>query len=93
MSPFDAWRLSATDLAAAIRRKDITCREATASVLARIAEVNPRINALPSVTAARALAAAEAADAAVARGDPPGDRKSTRLNSSHPRLSRMPSSA
>ena len=24
---------------------------------------------------------------------PPGDRKSTRLNSSHPQLSRMPSSA
>ena len=69
MSPFEAWRLNAVDLAAAIRRKDISCREATVSVLARIAEVNPRINALPSVTAARALAAAEAADAAVARGD------------------------
>ncbi len=63
------WRWSAVDLAAAIARREVSCREVTASVLARIDEVNPRINALVDVMAEAALVAADAADAAVARGD------------------------
>ena len=43
----DLWRLSACELAALIRQREVTARDAAASVLARIAEVNPRINALP----------------------------------------------
>ncbi|HXG28675.1 MAG TPA: amidase family protein [Nevskiales bacterium] len=62
------WRWSAIDLAAAIRRKQVSAREATQSVLARITEVNPRINALVEVMAEEALAAADAADQALARG-------------------------
>lgn len=65
----DFWRLSATELAAAIRSKDASARAATESVLARIADVNPRINALPVVMAESALAAADAADQAQARGE------------------------
>jgi amidase len=63
------WRWSAVDLSAAIARREVSCREATASVLARIEAVNPRINALADVMAAAAMQAADAADAAVQRGD------------------------
>ena len=63
------WRWNATDLAQAIRTKQASAREVTQSVLDRIAEVNPRINALPMVMAGEALAVADAADQAVARGD------------------------
>lgn len=63
------WRLSATELADLIRRKDVSCHEATASVLARINAVNPRINALAEVMADEAIASAAEADRAIARGD------------------------
>jgi amidase len=67
--PTPLWRWSAVELAAAIARREVSCREATASVLARIEAVNPRINALADVMASAALQAADAADAAVHRGD------------------------
>jgi amidase len=63
------WQLSATELAVRIARCETTARAATESVLARIAEVNPQVNALTSVTPDKALEAADAADAAQARGD------------------------
>ena len=63
------WRWSATDLAEAIKNKRFSVREATQSVLDRIAEVNPRINALTEVLTEEALDAADAADRAVTRGD------------------------
>lgn len=66
------WRLDAVDLAQRIRRREVSAREATASVLERIAAVNPRINALPDVMAGEALAAAETADRALAAGLAPG---------------------
>ncbi len=66
------WRLGAVELAALIRAREVSAREATESVLARIAEVNPRLNALATVTAASALAAADAADRRLAAGDPVG---------------------
>lgn len=66
------WRLSATELAEAIRARRISAREATHSVLDRIDEINPRINALVGVHHESALAAADAADAALARGDAVG---------------------
>lgn len=68
----ELWRLDAVELAARIRTRQVSAREATASVLARIAEVNPRINALPEVMAEEALAAADAADRALAAGLAPG---------------------
>ncbi|MBK9136045.1 MAG: amidase [Betaproteobacteria bacterium] len=66
------WRLGAVELAARIRARQTSAREAVASVLARIAEVNPRINALAEVMNDKALAAADAADAALAAGLAPG---------------------
>ena len=66
------WRLSATDLARAIRDKSASAVEATQSVLDRIADVNPRINALVDLMPEEALATAAAADRALARGEAVG---------------------
>lgn len=68
-SPTELWRLGAVDLAALIARKQVSCREATSSVLGRIDQVNGRINALVDVMADEALAAADAGDQAIARGE------------------------
>jgi amidase len=65
----ELWQLNATDLAGRIARRETTARAATESVLSRIAEVNPKFNALASVTPDKALQAADAADAAQARGE------------------------
>jgi len=58
--------------AALIRKKQISSLELTEAYLARIAALNPRVNAFITVTADRARADARAADAAVARGDATG---------------------
>ena len=68
----DLWRLDATELARRIRQREVSAREATTSVLARIEAVNPRLNALAEVMADEALAAADAADAALGAGLAPG---------------------
>lgn len=68
----ELWRLSATEVAAAIRSRRVSAREVTQSVLARIDAVNPRINALVAVHHEAALAAADAADAVLARGEAVG---------------------
>lgn len=62
------WQWSATDLAHAIRTRSISSREATESCLARVAQVNPLLNAIVDVLADSALADADAADRAVAAG-------------------------
>ena len=69
MSDDTLWRWPAHRLAAAIRSGAISAQEAVASSLARVAEVNPRLNAVVDVMADEALAAARAADAARRRGD------------------------
>lgn len=68
----DLWRLDAVDLARRIRTREVSARDATESVLGRIAKVNPRINALAAVTADAALAAADACDRDQAAGAPLG---------------------
>jgi amidase len=71
--PPEPWRWDAVDLARAIRLRAISSREATRSVLDRCAAVNPALNAVVQVAEEEALAAADAADAALARGEaPPG---------------------
>jgi amidase len=64
----ELWRLSATDLAEAIRSKGLSSREAIQAHLRRIEAVNPTINAVTVVLAEQALEAAKAADDAVAAG-------------------------
>ncbi|MBP0630697.1 amidase family protein [Cupriavidus sp. AcVe19-1a] len=66
------WRWSAASIAAAVRKREVSCREVVTSVLARIEEINPRINALAEVLAEEALASADAADRLVAEGGPLG---------------------
>src|SRR4030095_179177 len=61
-----------TELAAALRAKRYSCVELTQSLLERIARINPLVNAFITVDPERALADAQAADAAIAsRKTPP----------------------
>jgi amidase len=63
---------SATELAAAIRSKQLSAREVLDAHLAQIARWNPVVNAIVTLTAERARAQAAGADEALARGDEPG---------------------
>ena len=54
--------LSAVDLAARLRRKDVSAREVMTAHLARIERVNPRVNAIVTIVADRAMADAARAD-------------------------------
>ncbi len=64
----ELWRQSARSLAQAIAAREITSVAVVNAHLERIAAVNPAINAIPTVLSESALAAAEAADRAVASG-------------------------
>ncbi|ABB05719.1 amidase family protein [Burkholderia lata] len=66
------WRLSATEMTALVARRDVSSKELVQSCLQRLEDVNPRINAIVDVLADSALAAATAADEAVARREPTG---------------------
>ena len=68
----DLWRLDATELARLIRVGRASSREATESCLARLHAVNPAINAVVRMLEEEALATADAADQARARGEPLG---------------------
>lgn len=68
----DLWRWSAVDLAAGIRTRRISSREAVTSCLLRLNEVNPAINAVVDVMVDEALAVADRADKAVSTGEPLG---------------------
>ena len=65
----DIWRWSAIRIATAIRRCDISAREALESCLGRMAAVNPKLNAVTVDLSTSAREAADRADAAVASGD------------------------
>ena len=60
---------SATEMAALVRAKKISAEELVRAHLDRIQQVNPALNAVCQVDQKRALDAARAADAAIARGD------------------------
>ncbi|HEU4720435.1 MAG TPA: amidase [Gemmatimonadaceae bacterium] len=61
--------LSAVELARHIRRKQVSAREVMTAHLARIERVNPRINAIVTVVADRAMADAAKSDEWQARGN------------------------
>jgi aspartyl-tRNA(Asn)/glutamyl-tRNA(Gln) amidotransferase subunit A len=67
MSVTEPALLSLTDIADAIAQKKISSREATQSCLDRTAKWQPSLNAYMSIEADTALAAADAADAALAK--------------------------
>jgi amidase len=64
----DICELSAIDMARLIRSKALSSREVVAAHLAQIERVNPRVNAIVTLLADRAMDRASAADAALARG-------------------------
>jgi amidase len=59
---------SATELARLVRSRQVSSAELTAAYLDRIAEVNPRLNAVVTLDGDQAMAAAAAADDATTRG-------------------------
>jgi aspartyl-tRNA(Asn)/glutamyl-tRNA(Gln) amidotransferase subunit A len=64
--------LSLTEVAQAIAQKRFSSREVTKSCLDRIAQWQPRLNAFLAIEPDEALAAADAADAALAKGNAGG---------------------
>lgn len=62
------FRLSAADLAKAIRSKQVSSLDAVQSFLNRIEDVNPRLNAVVTLNADAALAEARSADGEQANG-------------------------
>ncbi|MDO9708677.1 amidase family protein [Paracraurococcus lichenis] len=72
MPTTDLATASATELAALVRARQASPVEVTEAVLARIAAWEGRLNAFVALDAERARAAAQAAEAAVMRGDPLG---------------------
>jgi amidase len=68
----DIWRLSATDLAALIKSKKLSAKEAAEAALARLDAVNPKLNAVVDHKPAEVLAQAAAIDAAIGRGEDVG---------------------
>ena len=64
--------MSATELVALMRTKKVSAREVMQAHLAQIERVNPKVNAIVTLVADRALAAAAKADDDRARGRPLG---------------------
>src|SRR3982074_1117296 len=63
----DLWRLSAADIAALIRSKKVSAKQAASAALARLDAVNPSINAVVDHRPAHVLAQAEAIDSGIRR--------------------------
>ena len=72
MGDDELWRETATALALRIRRRELSAAEVVGAHLSRIEEVNPELNAIVTLDREGALAAADEADRALARGGPAG---------------------
>jgi amidase len=68
----DICALSGVELARLIRAGQLSSREVVGAFLAQIDRVNPRVNAIVTLAADRAMERATAADEALARGDAVG---------------------
>jgi amidase len=68
----EVWRWQARDLAQAIRKREVSSREAVMGCLSRPEQVNPRVNAVVDLLADEALIAADRADHALADGETVG---------------------
>src|SRR5262245_58880453 len=69
MADGEYFRLSAVELAEAIRARRLSPVELTRALLARIEKINPRLNAYVTVSAEQALCAAARAEEKVMRGE------------------------
>ncbi|MCB2037976.1 MAG: amidase, partial [Ottowia sp.] len=65
----ELWRLSAAQTAALVQGRAVSATEVAQAALARVAAVNPRINAIVDCQPEQVLARAAAIDAALARGE------------------------
>lgn len=68
----DLWRMSATEIADAVRTKRLSAVEVTQAHLDRIASANPQLNAVVQEFPDEALAAAKAVDMQISQGKDPG---------------------
>ncbi len=68
----DICQLPATELARLIRGRQLSSRDVVAAHLARIEEINPKVNAIVTLVADRAMEDAHRADERLARGDAAG---------------------
>ncbi len=68
----DLWRLGAAETADLVRTRQVSAMDVAKSVLARLDEVNPAINAVVQHMPEQALAAAEAIDQRIAGGEDAG---------------------
>ena len=66
------WQASAVDIAAAVTSGEIKCVDSVGAAIARMHEVKPELNAVVMDLSDQAMAAAEAADKALAGGTTPG---------------------
>jgi amidase len=66
----ELWERGAFELGTSIRDRVVSSREVVEAHLGRIESVNPAVNAVTETLADEALAAADEADAAIARGEP-----------------------
>ncbi len=64
--------LSAVELASRLARRQVSAREVMSAHLARIEHLNPKVNAIVTLVAERAMAAAASADEAITRRGPMG---------------------
>lgn len=72
MSETEICTMTAVELAARIRARSLSATEVMAAHLARIAQLNPTLNAIITLLPEQAIAQARAADAALARGEASG---------------------
>ena len=68
----DLWRMSATEIADAVRSKRLSAVEITEAHLQRMDNVNPAINAVVQEFPEEALNSARAVDTMIAQGEEPG---------------------
>src|SRR6201990_3323278 len=68
----DLWRLSAADLAALVKSKKVSAKEAATAALARLDAVNPKINAVIDHRPEDVLKQAAEVDVKIARGEDAG---------------------
>ena len=71
-SSSELWRLSASEVAALVQSRQVSATEVAQAALARLAQVNPALNAVVEHRPDEVMAQARGIDQALARGEDPG---------------------
>ena len=72
MSENELCFLRSTELAAKLRRREVSAVEVTEAHLKQIERVNPKVNAIVTLVPEQALEAAKKADERLVKGETPG---------------------